>query len=130
MRQFWAGSSKLLSQQAASWQHGIQAGFPVQCAATCDLLFPLHELRGYVCAMSQEATLSQRLNVLFSTPGRTVTLRDLLHAVPDLDERKTWRFCFALCRMMSLLNKDTEEYKEGLTYYWDYVQNGRCSPFC
>ena len=78
--------------------------------------------------MTQSGTLRRRIKELFGTPGRKVTLRDLLHTVPDLNERKTWTFCFALCRMMSQLKKGTEEYKEGLDYYWGHVTHGRCVP--
>jgi hypothetical protein len=90
----------------------------------------MHPLGGYVAAMAEQATLNQRLTSLFSKPDTKVTLKDLLQAVPDINERSSWRFFFALCSMMTHLEQGTKEYQEGYWYYWRYVNSGRSAACC
>jgi hypothetical protein len=72
-------------------------------------------------SLTDQALLKQRLQALFiSRPGRRVSLRDLLRMVPDLEERKTWTFRFALYRVLGDLQSNTPEYREGMAYYWNY----------
>lgn len=76
--------------------------------------------------MPEQAALQERLAALFEKSDGKVTLASLLRAVPDIDERRSWRFFFALFQTVLHLEQGTQEYREGHAYYQRYVKPDRC----
>lgn len=79
-----------------------------------------------VTGMPEQAALQERLAALFENSDGKVTLASLLRAVPDIDERRSWRFFFALFQTVLHLEQGTQEHREGHAYYQRYVKPDRC----
>ena len=79
-----------------------------------------------VAGMPEQAVLRERLAALFEKADGKVTLASLLRAVPDIDERRSWRFFFALFQTVLHLEEGSQEHHEAHAYYQRYVKPDRC----